>query len=250
MRPSLEEVIMRSVLPVGRMLRDNAFEYGGLEWKSKDDPVTDMDKESEWEIKNTILMHMEADFVGEEEGDERNGARMTWYIDPIDGTKSFVCRNFNSAVSLAAEEGGKLVAGCVYDFMREIMYLGVHGETKLLHRERPFPMYQDRLFTKPKLVYDGESYSKGMFEGFNTVERDGSIALTMAQLAAGNCDALVVEPREKSHSYDIAAGYYLLMCTGHEVRSFDGSGFYFRSPYNGVVAYKKHIKDDIESLLF
>ena len=52
---NLETSIKNIIKNSGRFLRDNAFNYGGLEFKEKDDPVTDLDKNVERQLKEIGL---------------------------------------------------------------------------------------------------------------------------------------------------------------------------------------------------
>jgi len=52
-------------------------------------------------------------------------------------------------------------------------------------------------------------------KGYRVAHPGGSIALSMAQLAAGNMDGLVIgNDGGKGSSWDVAAGYYLLKGNG------------------------------------
>ena len=64
-------------------------------------------------IEHTIRARLEAEFtgcgiVGEEEGTERAGASVCWYVDPIDGTHNFVRGVPIFATLLAAAVDGEL----------------------------------------------------------------------------------------------------------------------------------------------
>lgn len=69
--------------------------YRGVEIIDKDDgsPVTIADREAELLIRRAIEKTFpDHGILGEEHGtkEPRNGSPYTWYIDPIDGTKSFI----------------------------------------------------------------------------------------------------------------------------------------------------------------
>ena len=62
------------------------------EWKEDDSPVTVADREAEKLIRERISSrYPDHAIVGEEFGDDSSGSEShRWFIDPIDGTKSFV----------------------------------------------------------------------------------------------------------------------------------------------------------------
>jgi histidinol-phosphatase len=61
------------------------------ERKSDGSPVTEFDRNAEQQIRAYLSKHQPHDWpvLGEELGDDSNGARYRWVIDPIDGTRAF-----------------------------------------------------------------------------------------------------------------------------------------------------------------
>src|SRR5437763_5718153 len=56
------------------------------------DPVTAADRAAEAAMRALIGQAFpEHGIIGEEYGSERSGAEYVWVLDPIDGTKSFIC---------------------------------------------------------------------------------------------------------------------------------------------------------------
>ena len=83
--------------------------------KSTDtDLVTQVDRDTERWLVAAILQRRPGDAVLGEEGGARDGhTAVRWLIDPIDGTVNFVLGIPFYAVSVAAEVGGRVVAGAV-----------------------------------------------------------------------------------------------------------------------------------------
>jgi len=85
-----------------------------VEHKSDGSPVTIADRRAEEEIRRWLGRYFPDDaIVGEEGGGAKtahaNGA--TWYIDPIDGTKAFICGIPFYSTLLACEMGGRVMLG-------------------------------------------------------------------------------------------------------------------------------------------
>jgi len=106
------QVCLEAVHDAGRL----TLGYFGraLEPRVKDDltPVTEADVRAE----ELIRSRLEAAFpdhgvVGEEHGATNEGAEARWYVDPIDGTKSFVRGVPLYGVLLALEVAGEVVVG-------------------------------------------------------------------------------------------------------------------------------------------
>jgi len=77
------------------LARIRAMQYfrSGIEVSIKADatPVTQADQEIERELRQAIsARYPQHGFLGEEDGGSI-AAGLTWVIDPIDGTKSFIC---------------------------------------------------------------------------------------------------------------------------------------------------------------
>jgi len=77
-------------------------------------PVTKADKEIEKYIRTQILNHYpKHNIVGEEYKEVIGTENITWYIDPIDGTRSFLAgkHDFGTLISLVIDN--QLVAGVI-----------------------------------------------------------------------------------------------------------------------------------------
>ena len=88
----------------------------GLKVSTKPDRslVTDVDRA----IERMVRARLRAEFagcgiIGEEEGTEADGARLCWYVDPIDGTHNYVRGIPVFATLLAAAFQGELQLGVV-----------------------------------------------------------------------------------------------------------------------------------------
>lgn len=81
---------------------------------SATDVVTEMDQSTEAFLVGSILAARPDDAIEGEEGSSRPGTSgVRWHIDPIDGTVNYVHGIPGFSVSIAAELGGRLVAGVV-----------------------------------------------------------------------------------------------------------------------------------------
>jgi myo-inositol-1(or 4)-monophosphatase len=216
----LEKLLVEVAKCAGDTLKTHAFDMGDITMKHDDDPVTSLDKAVEKSIRKNVLEHMPANFIGEEYGREDNGADCTWIIDPIDGTKSMIAGEFNTSLSIGIEKGGKLVAGCIYDFMRDIMYLGYEDKLHVYHNGGEVA-HQKMPVCQKRIIIDGEGIRNTEIvralqhlEDIKIIEKNGSIALAMAQVASGVYDGMVYKTNNNWNSWDIAGGLYLLNCTG------------------------------------
>jgi len=99
-RPTLEQILINAAKQAGTMLREEAFEISEVNWKGKDDPVTNLDMHADDIISNE-LMKFGGTVVSEEHPVWNiDNQPYTWYVDPIDGTKSLIKGQYLSAISL------------------------------------------------------------------------------------------------------------------------------------------------------
>lgn len=94
-----------------------------VEFKDDRSPVTEADKTAERIIREAIeKKYPKEALLGEEEGAKGAGP-FRWVIDPIDGTKSFICGVPLYGTLLSYEEEGKPVLGvCYFPALDEMLY--------------------------------------------------------------------------------------------------------------------------------
>ncbi len=87
-----------------------------IDYKADESPVTAADKKTEEFIRGRIERKYPNHAVIGEEFGEKNfpGSGHRWFIDPIDGTKSFICGVPLYSVLLGLEIDGVIEAGVVY----------------------------------------------------------------------------------------------------------------------------------------
>src|SRR5262245_36114171 len=97
--------------------------------KADNTPVTIADREAEQRLRSLIHQYWpEHGVVGEEYGQATTASRYTWLIDPIDGTKSFVCGVPLYGNLLALLDGDKALLGVMhFPALNDTVY-AVQGE--------------------------------------------------------------------------------------------------------------------------
>ncbi len=102
-----------------------------VERKTDRSPVTRADMEAEHLIRRSLANTFSADaIIGEELGDEKGSTGYTWYLDPIDGTESFIRGVPLYGTMIGLEHDGESVAGViVFPALGELVYGGHGGGT-------------------------------------------------------------------------------------------------------------------------
>lgn len=113
----LADLAGQTILPFFRQSIgvDNKLADGGF------DPVTKADRDGEAVIRAHIKRHYPSHGIaGEEFGREEGSSGLTWVIDPIDGTRAFICGMAQWGTLIALNEGGKPVIGVLdQPYLRE-----------------------------------------------------------------------------------------------------------------------------------
>jgi len=83
-----------------------------VESKADNSPVTIADRKAEEVMRELITKHFpEHGIFGEEFGVTNPEAEYTWVLDPIDGTKSFICGAYSFGTLIGLMKNGKPIIG-------------------------------------------------------------------------------------------------------------------------------------------
>ncbi|MDB4338548.1 histidinol-phosphatase [Rubripirellula sp.] len=100
-----------------------------IEAKSDDSPVTIADREAEQLVRDQLGKEYPDDTLQGEEFSEKTGtSTYRWIVDPIDGTKSFVCGVPLYSCLIALEKEGEPIAGVIYIPATGEMVFAAQGE--------------------------------------------------------------------------------------------------------------------------
>lgn len=92
------------------------------------DPVTDADREAERAVRRMIAaVYPDHGIIGEEFGAERADADLRWVIDPVDGTRAFVCGVSTWATLIGLEEGARPLLGLIDQPFTDERWIGLKG---------------------------------------------------------------------------------------------------------------------------
>ncbi|NPA58203.1 MAG: inositol monophosphatase [Aquificae bacterium] len=215
----------------GYILKENfrKVKIEEVEYKSKKDFVTYVDRLSEERIKNFILsVYPDHSFLGEEEGVAGGNGEYQWIVDPLDGTKNYINGFEVFAVSVALQKGSEIVAGAVYIPMFDKLYWAGKGEGAYCNGRRisvsDRPLDMSIIATGFPFRYEEEidRYLKAFREAmitFSAVRRPGAAAVDLALTAEGVFDGFF---EMKLSKWDIAAGSLLVEEAGGVYTNFHG----------------------------
>jgi myo-inositol-1(or 4)-monophosphatase len=186
--------------------------------------------------------------LGEEgsAGDPKGG--IEWVVDPLDGTLNFAYGIPHFAVSIAVREGERVLAGVVYDPIREEMFTVLEGGRPMLNGE-PIEVSARQELREALCIIGFARSPEGMRLGLDLVgyyaprvrkiRLTGSAALDLAYIAAGRADAYM---EAEIRLWDIAAGAALVRAAGGclRLRSLDpGSHLFAVEATNGRIRFPR-----------
>jgi myo-inositol-1(or 4)-monophosphatase len=208
------------------------------EYKGDADLVTVADRTVEKLIRTRLgETFPEHGIYGEEGTRERLESEYRWYVDPLDGTTNFAHGFPQFCVSMGleqrpagikADQDGTLVAGVIYDPMRDELFTARRGRGAELNG-KPMRVSKATRMAEALLATGFPSRKRHaspnihFYHEFTLrshgVRRAGSAALDLAYVAAGRMEAFW---EFNLNPWDTAAGILLVTESGGQVTDFSG----------------------------
>lgn len=258
MRPAIINVMDGAARKAARSLIHDFGEVEQLQVSRKGpaDFVSEADRRAEEILRRELgkarpgfsMLLEEAGAVGDSTSANR------WIVDPLDGTTNFLHGIPHFAISIAHEEDGELVAGMIYDPLRDEAFWSVRGSGAFLNNHRL--RVSARKDMGDAILATGIPFGNrpGRQEMLATLEpvmdrtaglrRFGAASLDLAYVAAGRYDAFWefgLSP------WDVAAGILLIREAGGFVTELDGGN----DPLNGdtILAANDALYDPVGRML-
>jgi histidinol phosphatase-like enzyme (inositol monophosphatase family) len=194
------------------------------------DPVTAADKEAELAIRAVIANHFpDHSIFGEEWDNKETNSPFSWIIDPIDGTRAFICGLPVWGTLIALTYQGEAIAGLMSQPHIGENFVGLPGKSFLtrngthsdLRTSGVKELGQANLFTTSPRIFSRASSLAAYDRLENNVKlaRYGLDCYAYAMLASGHGE-LVVE--EDLKNVDIAAMIPIIEQAGGIVSTWSG----------------------------
>lgn len=116
----------------GRVIRPFFRSKLQIENKTDASPVTIADRKAEEVMRTLINSHYpDHGIIGEEFGEENPDADYVWILDPIDGTKSFICGALSFGTLIGLRYKGEAVLGVFHQPILNELMIGDNNKTTL-----------------------------------------------------------------------------------------------------------------------
>jgi myo-inositol-1(or 4)-monophosphatase len=200
-----------------------------FERKGEFDLITEADRSSERLVVEKLRTYFPLHTIMAEEGGVSEGnSEYRWYVDPLDGTTNFAHGFPMFNVTLGLERAGEMIAGVIYDPVREEMFTAEQGCGAYLNQRRihvsQTPRLADSLgstgFPSRKRSHNVNiHFYYQLAMASHGVRRTGSAALDLAYVACGRLDffwEFGLKP------WDQAAGTLLVREAGGRISDMTG----------------------------
>lgn len=205
--------------------------------KQPSDYVTVIDKASERLIIEMLQRAFpDHRFLAEESRQDETMEGYRWIIDPLDGTTNFIHTVPTFAVSLALQHEGTIIAGVIFDPMREELFAAAYRQGAFLNGRSISVSNRTSLadsliatgfpFKRRDLIDPYLAAFRRVFMRVSDLRRPGAAALDLAGVACGRFDGFFeigLKP------WDAAAGGLLIREAGGVITDFGGGDAWLES---------------------
>ncbi len=230
----LRDVLLSATREAGKIILhyfNGAFKIAHKE--QVNNLVTEVDKLSEDRIIDIIrAVYPTHTIISEEVGEMIKPSDYQWIIDPIDGTVNFAHGIPICCVSIGLMHHDELLMGAVYNPMMDELYFAEKGKGATLNGI-PIRVSGKKDFKTACLVtgfpykwpdsteHPIKVFERIVLEGL-PVRRLGSAAIDLCWVACGRFDGFW---EYNLNSWDVAAGYLILLEAGGRITDFDGAEY-------------------------
>jgi len=194
-------------------------------------------------------------FLMEERGEVKSAESSSrWIVDPLDGTTNFLHGLPHWCISIALEENGEIIAGIIYDPIKDEMFRAEKGNGAFMRNKRL--RVSGRTHLEGALIVTGAPQRatasrdlfareyKAMQDQIPGMRRFGAAALDLAYVAAGRFEGFW---ERDIHPWDMAAGFIIMKEAGGRVSQISGKD----NPVfnNNILAANAALYDDMRKIL-
>ncbi len=258
-RSALITVMARAADKAARRLRRDFGEVENLQVSKKGpaDFVSAADLRAE-KILREELSRARPDygFLMEESGARpaSGDSERRWIVDPLDGTSNFLHGLPHFCISIGLEDKGELVAGVIYDPLKDETFAAEKGVGAYLNGRRIRVSSRSRL--SEALIGTGTPFkghgdaptflaeANAIMGATAGIRRWGAAALDLAYVAAGRLDGYW---EHDLSPWDTAAGIVIVREAGGFVSQIDGRET--RGHSTGILAANATLHEDLVKLL-
>lgn len=204
-----------------------------VDYKAKDDPVTEADRLASRVIVEGLRRDFPNDMVVSEEEPIATLASVpdrVWYVDPLDGTQEFIKRNGEFAVMIGLAVDGRPKVGVVFRPVTVELFGGIVGQGAWLgtnEGKRPLRVSGEIDPSRLRLVASRSHHDHRVDEvrrrlGISEESRIGSVGIKVGLLVTRQAD-IYLEPSSMTKAWDSCAPEAILQAGGGRMTDLEGA---------------------------
>ena len=224
------DVALEATATAGEIIRGGWNSDREITFKGRADIVTDIDVAAEKAVLEILTSAFPQFGVLAEESQPVAGASpYRWVVDPLDGTRNYAQSIPHFCTIVALAEGDDIVAGVVYDPVREETFTAAKGQGAFLNGA-PITVSETTEVARSLLSFDlgyvdekaglAIDMLRALWPGMYSVRMMGSAGLGLAYAASGRVDLFF---HHSLSPWDVAAGLVLAEEAGGRVVDRQGN---------------------------
>ena len=224
------DVALEATRAAGQIIRDGWNSDHEIQFKGRADIVTEIDVNAEKAVLE-ILTGAFPDFgiLAEESQPVVGDSPYRWVVDPLDGTRNYAQSIPHFCTIVALAENDDVVAGVIYDPVREETFTAARGQGAFLNGS-PISVTGTTELSRSLLSFDlgyvdekaglAIDMLRSLWPGMYSVRLMGSAGLALAYASAGRVDLFF---HHSLSPWDVAAGLIIAREAGGNVVDRQGN---------------------------
>ena len=224
------DVALEATATAGEIIRGGWNSDRQITFKGRADIVTDIDVAAEKAVLEILTSAFpQFGILAEESQPVAGESRYRWVVDPLDGTRNYAQSIPHFCTIVALAEGDDIVAGVVYDPVREETFTAAKGQGAFLNGA-PITVSETTEIARSLLSFDlgyvdekaglAIDMLRSLWPGMYSVRMMGSAGLGLAYAASGRVDLFF---HHSLSPWDVAAGLVLAEEAGGRVVDRQGN---------------------------
>ena len=224
------DVALEATATAGEIIRGGWDSDRQITFKGRADIVTDIDVAAEKAVLEILTSAFpQFGILAEESQPVAGASHYRWVVDPLDGTRNYAQSIPHFCTIVALAEGDEIIAGVVYDPVREETFTAAKGQGAFLNGAA-ITVSETTEIARSLLSFDlgyvdekaglAIDMLRSLWPGMYSVRMMGSAGLGLAYAASGRVDLFF---HHSLSPWDVAAGLVLAQEAGGRVVDRQGN---------------------------
>lgn len=218
----------------GKIILENSARKFSVEVKSDNSPVTEIDKQiNQLIIESVKSYYPDHGVLGEEASFGSGQEKLQWICDPLDDTKAFVAHGHTSCCILGLASDGDLLVSVVYNPYADKLYWAIRGRGAFCNGE-PMQVSQKLITESPVLLGENSShvFIKEIEAAGGVVEISSGTGHKAMLLASGHGSGFM---KIETDYHDVGPSALIIEEAGGKVTNLEGGNYKYNHEIHGAI---------------